>query len=610
MKDRSFLTNKGISLMVFPFMTSCIITYYFVRAMLITEQWHYKRMTVFTLFLAVLWGCIFLYDQIKKSTFYARQNIKLVIFLSFLLGLFCTFFVWGQYEVHTLMPYWSIDNGIAAMETLFHSAIAENYKYTLLPSSLINSESVMRYHTFSHLIIGHIAKILDIPSYIAYNLLYPPVFFPIYIFSQIFAINCSKKYFEQLPDWKMADMLVLMLFNVGFAYEGYYDGGEGFLIKYQAGRYGRLTSESFLVSNIFTFLFAGVCFLYIKEKRDSQIAKKDNLFLLAFIPVSIFIITCTKISNGMMIVFVISWYILRKSNKKLPIKCGTIMLYFLEFAVASIMVSNNVTPGGPDSITNKFVLFATKDQFLGKYGLWGHWFVLSIMTAVFIYLEMNKHKYSLRDLKTGKTIWIEILVLSSVLLFLPGFLINIGGGSAGFFSCLVEYEALILLCGQNWYEEKTEWNKLLGVITLVWSMGMVFTNLKSNPLDGVVKYEPQGLSIQLREINSLVKGNADRYMIYLDTDAYVTQFGYPTDRECFYLYPAMTGVGVINATYKQDSEICSFRGNVVGSYYNMDNTDNTHWISFEEACEKAKENGKDFLIHIVSSGYEVVDLWN
>lgn len=496
------------------------------------------------------------------------------------------------------------------MDTLFHSAIAENYKHGLLPSSLINSECVMRYHTFSHLIIGHMAGMLGIPSYIAYNLLYPLVFFPIYIFSQIFAINCAKKYFEQLSAWKITDILVLMLFNVGFAYEGYYDGGEGFLLKYRAGRYGRLGSESFLISNIFAFLFIGFCLLYIKEKRDRQITKKDGLFLFAFIPVSILVITSSKISTGMMVVFVISWYILRKSDRKLPIKCGVIGLYFLEFALTSIMVSRNVISGGPNSITDKFVLFATKDQFLGKYGLWGHWFVLSIMTAVFIYLEMDKHKYSLNDVKTGKTIWIEILVLSSVLLFLPGFLINIGGGSAGFFSSLVEYEALILLCGQSWYEEKTEWNKLLRVITLVWSMGMVFTNLKSNPLDNVERYEPHGLSNQLQEINSLVKGNTDKYTIYLDKDAYVTQFGYPTDRECFYIYPAMTGVGVINATYKQDNEIYSFRGNIVGSYYNMDNTDNMHWISFEEACEKAQKNGKDFLIHILSSGYEVVELCN
>ena len=594
--------------MVFPFMMSCVITYYFIKAMFITKQWYYGRMTAFALFLLVIWGGIFLYGQVKRRAFYAHQNVVLVIFLSFLLGLYCTFFIWGKYEAHTLMPYWSIDNGAAAMDTLFHSAIAENYKHELLPSSLINSEHVMRYHTFSHLIIGRMAGILGIPSYIAYNLLYPIVFFPIYVFSQIFAINCSKKYFEQLPTWKITDVLILMLFNVGFAYEGYYDGGEGFLIKYQAGRYGRLASESFLISNIFTFLFAGFCFLYIKEKRDKQLTKKDGLFLFGFIPVGIFIITCSKISNGMMVVFVLFWYILRKSNRKLPIKWGAIVLYFFEFALTSIIVSNNVTSGGPNSITDKFVLFATKDQFLGKYGLWGHWFVLSIMTAVFIYLEMDKHRYSLNDLKNGKTIWIEILVLSSVLLFLPGFLINIGGGSAGFFSCLVEYEALILLCGQNWYEDKAEWNKLLGVITLVWSMGMVFTNLKSAPLDGVDRYEPQGLSVQLQEINALVKGNADRYTIYLDTDAYVTQFGYPTDRECFYLYPAMTGVGVINATYKQDNEFYSFRGNIVGNYYNMDNTDNMHWISFEEGCEKAKENGKDFLIHIVSTGYEVIDL--
>lgn len=56
MKDRKFLTPKGISFMLFPFMMSCVITYYFVRAMLITEQWYYRRMTAFAVLLVVVWG--------------------------------------------------------------------------------------------------------------------------------------------------------------------------------------------------------------------------------------------------------------------------------------------------------------------------------------------------------------------------------------------------------------------------------------------------------------------------------------------------------------------------------------------------------------------------
>lgn len=69
MRDRKFLATKGISFMVFPFMMSCVITYYFIKAMFITKQWYYGRMTAFALFLLVIWGVFFFMVRLKGGLF-------------------------------------------------------------------------------------------------------------------------------------------------------------------------------------------------------------------------------------------------------------------------------------------------------------------------------------------------------------------------------------------------------------------------------------------------------------------------------------------------------------------------------------------------------------
>ena len=75
-----------------------------------------------------------------------------------------------------------------------------------------------------------------------------------------------------------------------------------------------------------------------------------------------------------------------------------------------------------------------------------------------------------------------------------------------------------------------------------------------------------------------------------------------------YVCPAMTGVGVINASYYQDGVCYSYLGEQLSNEYAMTFTDNEGMLSFEDAIEKARGMGKEALIHITNSGYEVVKI--
>ena len=77
-------------------------------------------------------------------------------------------------------------------------------------------------------------------------------------------------------------------------------------------------------------------------------------------------------------------------------------------------------------------------------------------------------------------------------------------------------------------------------------------------------------------------------------------------RRAAYVCPAMTGIGVINATYYNGDDYYTFKGDKARDY-SLSMTDNDHNLTFDEALEKAKGMGKEKVIHMTKNGYEIVD---
>ena len=122
------------------------------------------------------------------------------------------------------------------------------------------------------------------------------------------------------------------------------------------------------------------------------------------------------------------------------------------------------------------------------------------------------------------------------------------------------------------------------------------------------------LNETLTEIRNTYGEHPDEYTIYLDRDNMAARTFKPWLRvevKTMYVWPAMTGIGVINATYAEDGAVYSYTETRVPQYGKMSNygveyTDSNRAITLEEALEQAGERGKKGVIHVTADGYEVL----
>ena len=108
------------------------------------------------------------------------------------------------------------------------------------------------------------------------------------------------------------------------------------------------------------------------------------------------------------------------------------------------------------------------------------------------------------------------------------------------------------------------------------------------------------------ELRSLVNGYPEKYTIYLDSDSEALREAQESPIEGIYLYPGLTGIGVINASYMDN-----------GKYYLADSSEAKGFgftfvkhgrLSYDEAVEEARRGGKEYMIYIGEDGYSVIDL--
>lgn len=87
---------------------------------------------------------------------------------------------WAREYEHLFYDSWIVTGG--SSDTLFHAAVAAMIKTHGIPSIGIDGVSYLKYHYGSHWIMAQFSSIFNISTIKAYNLLYPVVFIPFYIY--------------------------------------------------------------------------------------------------------------------------------------------------------------------------------------------------------------------------------------------------------------------------------------------------------------------------------------------------------------------------------------------------------------------------------------------
>ncbi len=611
MKNRIFGEHR-ISVLVFPGVTSLILSLYIVISVLQRRPPYGVRMMTAALAVTLVWTGLLVLDH--RRIVRGRSDKALIIspaavlILAVFTGIYLAFTVWGSGYL-TLAPLEQVDNGTQHLDTLFLSSIAESFRRSPVPRVLMNYEAYIPYHYFSNLLMAGAAAVTGTPVFIVYNYLYPVLFLPAWLTAQIMALYAAREYFSDRKGIGVPELTVMILVTTGFIYRPW-------LAAHGIWKENLVISESFLISGLLMFLSYGILFRVLKDPGKDR--KKTNLLLFLFIPVSIFLITWSKISTGLLYAGSVMYYLFRVHFRKirywvLNAMYGLILLLALWLFKMS---------GGTRQIVFEAFSFGEYCR-KGLLGLPGHYLILLILPAAYAVLEMRRLRNEKNSIRTGKAVWIEDLLLVAFVSFLPGLIMVMDGGSAAYFSTVTEIPAMLLLCGHPGFEPD-RWfcrgkplsgtaKRAVSILCVLWCAGMCWINKPADPMQYVTGKHESDLSGLLMEIRETCGEHPEDYAVYLDQDNAATRIFGEKGRNVYktiYVWPAMTGISVINATHM----------NHVGNVYTylstyIDQQDNYKGeftdtydrpLTLEEALEKAAQRGKKGIVHITADGYEMI----
>ncbi|NQT30421.1 MAG: hypothetical protein HQ596_07600 [Candidatus Saganbacteria bacterium] len=399
-----------------------------------------------TLLLFVVIGAVFFLLSLKEFILNVSLRQSLMILVILLV-----------YSLWLITMFWSVHMGPLFIEgiligqgqidPLFHSALAGMLKIFNIASTGLNGIPYIGYHFGSHWIFAQLSFLLRIPLLTFYQIGFPIIFIPLFIQSMLFlALDIRKHILPQgIKDNFQLDFKfwgIFLITQIGFLPKVVY----GWLGSSVVARYA---SESYTLAIIFSLLLMALCIDFWGRGPAAKLRVKDKLFLILIVPFLIGLITWSKISVGILIIVLAAYLFLRlKLYKKIIFAIGFIAS-LLVFGVIFLLISKILFVYNPSGATISISLF---DNIRGKqfYILPFYFLLYYFIAFVFIILRLYRAGIDTWDklrsqFLQNKLIDVETLVVLCFVGFLPGALIFLPSGGAGYFSDYQGVIAAILL---------------------------------------------------------------------------------------------------------------------------------------------------------------------
>lgn len=619
------MKEKKISIFSVPLIISSVLSGFVLFSLFNVNEINPVRFNIVLFVCAVflLWLVLYFFDtqKIKKE----KQNKHIVsfsfiiIFLFIALALYLVKIIWLSGYL-TLTPFYTSLQGSSHLDTMYHSAIAESIKNYGYPSILLNNANYLPYHVGSHFLLAFFSKLFGIPAFLTYNYLYPILTLPLYPFLLLLLVLYIKEYRGLPTTFRISELIFILVFFTGFY-------STATLEDYAIWKGSFIDSESFLFAQIFLVVF-GV--IFFKSLHLNLFKKRvfSFVFLIFIIPFFIFLLSAMKISVGFLFVIMVMYFIFRKytiSFKHWILLFFYLTVFYIVYKLFSFSAANS----------NIFKPFAFASYFNSTLGIFGgyliHFFFLLFFGILFSIVYLQKNFKGLLSIKNKSTLWFELYWVVTIAAILPSLLLDIGGGSAVYFSYVQEVLALVLLLGFGYVLDlpsafhlpRRVWQAVLIFLVYIFIANTDFnlSHIKpfsSLPQDVRQKTLNSSLLKNVQEINSLTKGNKNRYAIFLDDSAeifrhYNREKNYPA--VAVYFYPATVGTVVVNGFYSDGLKVYLSNGLPFGYYYGSavemvkDNVlQVVSKLTLSQAKEKAKQMGKKYIIHIYENTFKVIPL--
>jgi hypothetical protein len=567
-----------------------------------------------------IWLVLFIREKKKGAKIAERkEQLFIKLFFSVIISVYFANSIWFSWCL-SINPINAILNCNLNQDTAFHATIAESIKNYGYPSILLNNANFLHYHFGSHSIMALLSIILNVSVFYIYNYFYPVIFIPIYSFLTISVIIEIRKYKKENTQLSVMDYIFLSFFFIGFI-------PTITLNRLGIWKTSWVVSESFLLALVFFLLYLFLVFLVNKNLAGNR-WKNVSIFLLT----SIFIFICSsmKISIGFLLSTGVIYLNFRMNTKKLIYWIANIVfliIFFLSYKLFSETGNNDF----------QFLSFVRNYAMNGSdYGIIFHYFFLLFFTLFVLYYQLSVNTPLKNALITKNFIFEETLVIVSIASLLPGILLNIGGGSAVYFSYFQELIAICMLLGYNIsgkLQQKVQAKSAfvrngIGFIVILFSFVVLLNSepriLITNRIMNFRNNTPiNNLITNVQKINEITKKNKKKsYCIFLADNAQIWDYYKHNRRATIFFYPALTGIRIINGLNTDGTYIFLANGadlqDIESSSYGIDKNvviekinRKENFISkltFDEAKEKARKNSYKYIIYLFDDKYEIIEI--
>jgi hypothetical protein len=352
-----------------------------------------------------------------------------------LLGAFLAGGVWGiaphADSYHNPLFQERLLLGETNQDTLFHASIANMIVSYKQPSTGLNGIPYLHYHYGSHWIFGQLATLLDISVLDFYQLGYPVIFIPLFLYALLYfsvmfkSLELSSRRLLSSDSWFWFTlaMVIISIFpydvqvRIGILWERY------------------LFSESYTVAISAMFILFGIVISVLNrvDFQSRSISATDVIAIIVILPLLVTVMGFCKISVMLLFMCAYGYAFLKLRLYRSP----AVVLGFVLTSVATLFIyglvhpnSGNYAPFFPLAYIRKHVGFRNVQFWLLIYLFW---------TLIYIIIRLYDLKIkNLSDLREAflqnRMLDVELLVVIAAVGALPGLVFDIQGMGAGHFS--------------------------------------------------------------------------------------------------------------------------------------------------------------------------------
>ncbi|MDR2692963.1 MAG: hypothetical protein LBB74_01960 [Chitinispirillales bacterium] len=585
-----------------PFVMTTVYTVLTIWSSINSGMWESRKIIVMASIIWIVWLTLFIVEKAKGNVITGEKIGCIVkVFFAVVISLFCAGSVWFSGYL-TLNPAGAIVNGMVHHDTVFHVTIAESIKNYGYPSLLLNDADFLHYHWGSHFILAMLSRVLNVSVFNVYNYLYPIIFIPAYSFLVMTVIVEIRKHKNETALLSVVDYAFLSFFFIGFLPAAFLNG-------IGIWKSSWVISESYLFALVFFLLYI---LLILKTRQSNRFGNMSAILLTI-----LFIVICTamKVSVGFLITVGAVYINFRKNLRKT--QYWIINIVFLSIFLLSYKVFSEAYGYSGFQFMSFVRHYVIRDHgYIGYIGVIPHYFFLLFFTLFVLNYQRLANKPLRQAILSKKLLMEETLLVISIAGLLPGMLMDIVGGSAGYFSYFQELIAICMLLGYNIPDklrQKILCNDVKWKINAVKFCMLLLTLfvLFNSRIDKVAKVAKihdnmidNRLLTNIQNVMKISRNEKIRYGIFLENSAEIWgQYKHNADIAVLF-YPAFTGIRVLSRVYTDgygvtDSVDCENMTGAIGLIPKL---------TFDEAKEEAKRKNINRIIHFYEDKYRIMDI--